>query len=164
MSSGSPGSSPAAGKNAAAKKKLFPWDRIVLLAVLVVGLVLLVLDYRARWGFEAALTEVSKFLPENEELADRNPIDLEKNPTREQVREMVGREPVEGDQPNATGGLVDETFQWSGVFRSFAFRVGYRRVGDQLRLDRVQTLSGDEVKPPPAVPPAGQPPESVDDV
>ncbi len=163
MSSASPGSSSAAGKNAPAKKKLFPWDRIVLLVVLVIGLVLVVLDYRARWAFEAALTDVSKYLPENEELADRNPIDLEKNPTREQVRQMVGKEPTAGSLQTPTGVMDHDTFAWSGIFRSFGFRVGYRRVGDQLRLDRVETISGDELKAPAPVPPADNPPKSADE-
>ena len=72
-------SNPSSAQSSAAnagKKKLFPWDRIVLLVILLVGVVLLILDYRARWQYEGAIAEISKFLPENEELADRNPIDL----------------------------------------------------------------------------------------
>ncbi len=144
QSSESKGQAPAADNG---KKKLFPWDRIVLLVVLVVVLVLMVIDYRARWQFESALTAISQYLPENEELAERNPIELDKNPTREQVLQMIGQEPDEGSRRDLIGGVYDETFSWKGVFRTFRLRVGYRRVFEQDRLDRVETVDGKEIAP-----------------
>jgi len=132
------------------KKKRFPLDRIILLALLLVVVVLVVIDYRARFAYKAALQQVVSYLPESEEAADLNPIDFEAVPTQEQIEAMIGQPPDEDSRRSIDVGVVEETYSWRGIFRTFAFRVQYRKFRDELRLERVASVVEEEKPAEPA--------------
>ena len=144
MSAGSNPAPPTALAPPEEKKKRFPLDRIVLLVLLLVVLVLVVIDYRARFAYQAALEQVINYLPESEEAADLNPIDFKAVPTQEQVEAMIGQPPDQDSRRSIDVGVVEETYSWRGIFRTFAFRVQYRKFRDELRLERVASIAEEE--------------------
>src|SRR5690606_20487499 len=99
--------------------KRVPLDRIILLGVLLVVVVLVVIDYRARFAYNAALHQVLKYLPESEEAADLNPIDFEAVPTQQQIEALIGQPPDKDSRRSVDVGMVEETYSWRGIFRTF---------------------------------------------
>ncbi len=126
------------------KKKWFPLDRVVLLAVLLVVAVLVVIDYRARFAYQAALEEVANQVPNFDDVVDLNPIDFDAAPTQQQVQAIVGKPPDEGSHRSIDVGLVVETYSWRGIFRTFAFQVRYRKFRDELRLESIASVRDDD--------------------
>ena len=144
MSAGSNPAPPTALAPQEEPKKRMPLDRIILLGVLLVVAVLVVIDYRARFSYNAALQQVLKYLPESEEAADLNPIDLEAVPTQPQLEALIGQPPDEGSRRSIDVGVVEETYSWRGIFRTFAFRVQYRKFREELRLERVASIADEQ--------------------
>ena len=108
-------------------KKALPLSRIILLAILAVGVVALALDVMARLKAKSAHAAITEAAKGNNPDGAQEPVP-ENRLSPADIKKVVGREPkIESRQK---GAFRQETYSWRGAMRSYFVCVIYTRNED----------------------------------